>query len=467
MATPPPDPSGKSNRRRGKAKAATTGPDWPAGSLFLGWTGSGSREVGFHALRDAPAPSPDGPPPADEPLLYKGDGHLMTIAPTGGGKGVGVIIPNLLTYPGSVIAVDIKGELTQVTARRRREMGQKVVVLDPFGLVTDRTRPGDSLNPFDLFHLPGADPESDAEMLAAQFSVDHSFSTDRYWDDTGKGLAAGLIAHLATGGAEDERNPSALRKLLYMDDLDYNIATWLDKGEVKNPLARDEFVAYLSAPSDKTRPCIRTTACTYMKCLGSELVSRAMETSSFDLRAMMDGQPMTVYLVIPPEKLESHRAVLRAWVATLLTAVLRRKQLPELRTLFVVDEAAQLGEMPLLRTAMTLLRGYGLQCWTFWQDLGQLRTLYPNDWTTMVSNSAAMQAFGLPRHGTARTAWLEVLGEDALDLPRMPPGEMAVSFADSGMSRHRRANYLTDPAFAGLFDSNRRFADSKASERGM
>jgi type IV secretion system protein VirD4 len=50
-----------------------------------------------------------------------------------------------------------------------------------------------------------------------------------------------------------------------MDDLDYNIAVWLDKKEVVNPLARDEFVAYLSAPSDKTRPCIRTTACTYMK----------------------------------------------------------------------------------------------------------------------------------------------------------------------------------------------------------
>ncbi len=467
MAAPPTRPSGddasRPARRRAKAKPTAPGPDWPAGSLFLGWSGTdGLTEVGFHALRD------DRPTPATpEPLLYQGDGHLMTIAPTGGGKGVGVIVPNLLTYPGSVIAVDIKGELTQVTARRRREMGQRVIVLDPFGLVTDKTHPSDSLNPFDLFHLPGADPESDAEMLAAQFSTDHTFSTDRYWDDTGKGLASGLIAHLATSGPPEERNPSALRKLLYMDDLDYNIATWLDKGEVKNSLARDEFVAYLSAPSDKTRPCIRTTACTYMKCLGSEVVSRAMEKSTFDLRQLIDGDPITVFLVIPPEKLESHRAVLRAWLATLLTAVLRRTRLPELRTLFVVDEAAQLGEMPLLRTAMTLLRGYGLQCWTFWQDLGQLRTLYPDDWTTMVSNSAAMQAFGLPRHGTSRTAWLEVLGEDSLDLPRMPPGEMAVSFADKGLSRHRRANYLTDSVFAGLFDSNKRFNGGKGAARGL
>jgi type IV secretion system protein VirD4 len=460
MPVPTPDSPRQSRRRKARGRHPSS--DWPHGSLFLGWKGPVNYgKVGFHTVH-----ADGGVEPGIDPLLYQGDGHLMTIAPTGAGKGVGVIVPNLLTYPGSVIAIDIKGELTQVTARRRRAMGHKVVVLDPFGQVSDKGHPADALNPFDLFKLPNADPESDAEMLAAQFSVDHNFSTDRYWDDTGKGLTAGLIAHLATTGKVDERTPNALRKMLYMDDLDYTIATWLDKGDVKNPLARDEFVAYLSAPADKTRPCIRTTACTYMKCLGSEVVSRAMDKSTFDLNALLNGDPVTVYLVIPPEKLESHRAVLRAWVATLLTAVLRRTRLPDLRTLFIVDEAAQLGQMPLLRTAMTLLRGYGLQCWTFWQDLGQLRQLYPNDWTTMVSNSAAMQAFGLPRHGTARTAWVEVLGEDALDLPHMPPGEMAVSFADTGLSRHRRANYLTDPLFAGLFDPNRRF-DRGGSGRGL
>jgi type IV secretion system protein VirD4 len=460
MAEPLPEtPAGANRPRRRKSRSARPASDkWAKGSLFLGWKGPlDPGGVGFHALHANANAEAD----AYEPLLYNGDGHLMTVAPTGAGKGIGVIVPNLLTYPGSVIAIDIKGELTQVTARRRREMGQRVVVLDPFSLVTEKGRPSDALNPFDLFKLPNADPESDAEMLAAQFSVDHNFSTDRYWDDTGKGLAAGLIAHLATTGKPEERHPNALRKMLYMDDLDYTIATWLDKGEVKNPLARDEFVAYLSAPSDKTRPCIRTTACTYLKCLGSEVVSRAMEKSTFDLNTLMHGEPVTIYLVIPPEKLESHRAVLRAWVATLLTAVLRRSKLPDLRTLFIVDEAAQLGEMPLLRTAMTLLRGYGLQCWTFWQDLGQLRQLYPDDWTTMVSNSAALQAFGLPRHGTARTAWLEVLGEEALDLPRMPHGEMAISFSDSGIGRYRRANYLIDPLFTGLFDPNKRFEKGK------
>jgi type IV secretion system protein VirD4 len=460
MTTPDPSPKGRSPRRGPSRKKAPF--DTPAeASIFLGWKGAPARRssLGFlaHAVEEAMP---------HEALNYAGDGHLMTVAPTGAGKGVGVIIPNLLTYPGSVIAIDIKGELSQVTARRRREMGQKVVVLDPFHQVSDGEHV-DALNPFDLFSLPGADIESDAEMLSAQFGADHSFSTDRYWDDTGRGLTTGLIAHIASTSPPEERNPNTLRKYLYLDELDYNIATWLDKGEVVNPLARDEFIAYLSAPSDKTRPCIRTTACTYMKCLGSAGVARRLENSTFDLNELMDGKPVTVYLVIPPEKLESHRTVLRAWLAALLTAVLRRTKIPELRTLFLVDEAAQLGNMPLLKTAITLLRGYGLQCWTFWQDLGQLRQLYPNDWTTMVTNAAALQVFGMPRHGNSRTAWQEVLGDDARGLTEMPAGEMAVSFADTGIDRHRRANYLFDAEFEGLFDANKRFDGVKLPGRGL
>ena len=431
----------------------------PDSSIFLGWKGAPARRSSVGFLTQA---AEEAMP--HDPLLYQADGHLMTVAPTGAGKGVGVIIPNLLTYPGSVIAIDIKGELSQVTARRRREMGQKVVILDPFNQVSGTE---DALNPFDLFSLPGADVESDAEMLSAQFGADHSFSTDRYWDDTGRGLTTGLIAHIASTSPPNERNPNTLRKYLYLDELDYNIATWLDKGEVTNPLARDEFVAYLSAPSDKTRPCIRTTACTYMKCLGSANVAKRLENSSFDLNHLMEGKPITIYLVIPPEKLESHRTVLRAWLAALLTAVLRRTKIPELRTLFLVDEAAQLGNMPLLKTAITLLRGYGLQCWTFWQDLGQLRHLYPNDWTTMVTNAAALQVFGMPRHGNSRTAWQEVLGDDARGLTEIPNGEMAVSFADTGIDRHRRANYLYDPEYEGLFDPNKRFDGVKLPGRGL
>jgi type IV secretion system protein VirD4 len=429
-------------------KAATRLPD-DGTALFLGWEGTDHLPtLGFK-----PATTTSD----KQALTYTGDGHLMTVAPTGAGKGVGLIIPALLTYPGSVIVTDIKGENYQVTARYRRALGQQVVVLDPFGLVTARDR-GDRLNPFDLFKLPGSDPESDAEMLAAQLAVGHEFSSDRYWEDTGRGLVAGLIADVAASAPSDKRNLCSLRALLYDDELDYNLAVALEsRKKSMSPLARDEFIAYLAAPADKTRPCIRTTATTFVKCLGSSAVSRCLDKSTFDLCDLLNNKPMTIYLVLPPEKLLSHRALLRLWVVTLMTVVMRRTRLPKQRTLFLLDEAAQLGSLDLLPQAVSLLRGYGLQVWTFWQDLSQLMKLYPTNWEALVNNAAVLQAFGVPGHA-ARFGWRIVLGDiDSQLASELHSDEMLVAVTGRPLARHTRANYLRDKPFASRFDANQRF----------
>ncbi|AWM37418.1 hypothetical protein C1280_10600 [Gemmata obscuriglobus] len=441
-----PTPAVRPARKR--RRTASPLPD-DGSAVFLGWEGTSYKPtLGFK--------SGTGSGQVEKALSYAGDGHLLTIAPTGAGKGVGAIIPALLTYPGSVIVTDIKGENYQVTARYRRELGQQVVVLDPFGLVTAKDR-GDKLNPFDLFGVPGSDPESDAEMLAAQLAVGHEFSTDRYWEDTGRGLVSGLVADVATSSPPDKRNLCTLRELLYNDDLDYTLAVALDtRKKTMSPLARDEFIAYLAAPSDKTRPCIRTTATTFVKCLGSTAVSRCLERSTFDLNDLLHNKPMTIYLVLPPEKLHSHRALLRLWVVTLLTVVMRRTRLPKRRTLFLLDEAAQLGSLDLLPQAVSLLRGYGLQLWTFWQDLSQMMKLYPNNWEALVNNAAVLQAFGVPGHAS-RNSWRVILGEDAQLASELHPDEMLVAVTGKGVARHTRANYLKDKAFTGRFDKNQRF----------
>ncbi len=112
--------------------------------LLLGWEGSGL--VDSTGLRP-----PKLSPGESRAVLYDGDAPLLTCASTGAGKGRGILIPNLLRYPGPAIVMDIKGELFQVTSRRRREMGQHVIALDPFHLVTERS---DRLNPLDLLTLP-------------------------------------------------------------------------------------------------------------------------------------------------------------------------------------------------------------------------------------------------------------------------------------------------------------------------
>jgi type IV secretory pathway TraG/TraD family ATPase VirD4 len=119
-------------------------------------------------------------------VVYRGDAHLMCIAPTGAGKGPGLIIPNLLHYPGPVIVTDPKGVNYLVTSRRRREMGHRVIALDPFGVATDKS---DRLNPFDLLLLPGSQPDADAELLADLLTGGEPTTTkEPFWDLTSGGL---------------------------------------------------------------------------------------------------------------------------------------------------------------------------------------------------------------------------------------------------------------------------------------
>jgi type IV secretion system protein VirD4 len=420
-------------------------PEQPGSGILLGWTTSRRGAFGFVPAADRA--------PAGDALWYRGDNHLMTVAPTGAGKGRGVIIPNLLTYTGPAVIVDPKGEAYQTTARRRRQMGQRIVVLDPFRVVGGRS---DRLNPLDVFDLPGAVVDSDAEMMASLLSVGHQFTRDPFWSDSANGLVSGLVAHIGTAGKPEERTLNQLRHFLYHDDMDYHLAVLLDTKAVSNPMARDEFVGYLSHPSKETRPSVRTTACTYIKALGSASVAEALGPSSFSLRDVVEGRPLTIYVIIPPEKLESHRALLRLWVGTLLTAVTSRKEIPPARTLFLLDEAAQLGTLGALRQAVTLLRGYGLQVWSFWQDLGQLRNLYPHDWQTMVNNSGVLQVFGLNNHLAARE-WAELMGVEARDLAGLERVDAAL-FVEGEYRRCRRPDYLRDHLFAGLYDDNPRFA---------
>lgn len=416
--------------------------------LLLGWDcGDSTSSYGFHAR-------PPRVQSFSKPIVYTGDANLMTCAPTGMGKGRGALIPNALLYPGPLIAIDPKGELAQVTGRQRERLGNQVIILDPFHTITKESG---KLNPFDLLDLPGSSCDSDSEMLATLLAAGHLHGSEPYWSDMGTGLTSGLIAHIATSSPRQHRHFGQLRDWLYHHDMDYAIATALDGKAVKSRLAYEQFVAYLAAPDRETRPCIRTTACSFVGALGSDDVRRATEQSSFRLVDVVEGRPLSIFIVIPPEKLESHKSLLRLWVGTLLTAVTRRKRIPAQRTLFLLDECAQLGTLPALRQAVTLLRGSGLQVWTFWQDFSQLRSLYPQDWQTMVNNSAAIQVFGINNNLMAKE-WAELFGKSPAELLRLDPKEALVLLHGEGSRICQRPDYLHDELFQGLFAANERFA---------
>jgi type IV secretion system protein VirD4 len=184
------------------------------------------------------------------------------------------------------------------------------------------------------------------------------------------------------------------------------------------------------------------------------LVQRAVEKSTFSLDDVTRGAPLAIYIVLPPSMLESHGRLLRLWISVLIAAILRRRRRPDLSTLFILDEAAQLGALSQLRQALTLLRGYGLQTWSFWQDATQLHQLYPTDWQTMVNNCRVLQAFGA-NNRVAAQSMSDLVGFDGADnVLDLGPDEMLLQIAGDEAIVAKRPDYRNDPAFAGMFDAN-------------
>lgn len=425
----------------------------PGNQLLLGWSGEAKRQAFGFADEQARSDI------VEAMVTAETDIHAMTIAPTGSGKGRGVVIPNLTHYDGSVVAIDVKGELYDVTAERRAKFG-RVHLLDPFRQRKDAVAA--RLNPFDLLNLPGSCLETDAVMIASHLAAGHDFSTDAYWNDSANSLVSSMIAHLATGEPKEHRTIRELRNRMLKGRIEYDIAHWLDEDKVVNDMARRGFESYLEIPSDKTRPSVLSTARSYFANLDGRGLEETFSHSTFDLNDVIRGEPMTIYIVVPATKLHSHRLVLRLILATLMTAIMSRKSIPERRTLFMLDEAAQLGHMPTLVQAQTLLRSYGLQVWSFWQNVSQLKKLYP-EWETLVDNCAFLQVFGSGHHTSVQQA-ADLIGASPADIRSLRSDEQFLSFAGEKPYRCRRLDYLHDKFFEGKFRQNSWFKNPKTDD---
>jgi type IV secretion system protein VirD4 len=129
----------------------------------------------------------------------------------------------------------------------------------------------------------------------------------------------------------------------------------------------------------------------------------------------------------------------------------------------LVDEAAQLGEMDEIRSALTLLRGYGVRLWTFWQDLSQLKRVYPNDWESLLTNSSTQQIFGLSNPHVRRQV-NDYLGPMLTrPLSSLKPDEMVLIRPGCEPSFVRRSDYRRDAMFSGLAAANPFHLCSKVS----
>ena len=253
-------------------------------------------------------------------------GHALTFGRTRGGKGVSAIIPALLTYKGSMVVIDPKGENAWVTAERRRQMGHRVVILDPWGEV-DRhyaSKAGVTEQVTKFNPLSALDPHSDnfADDVAA---IAEAFilqtGNDPHWPDSARELVGGLIA------AEVQRNPGkasmrAVRRLItapidvLREAVEHIVATYPDSVAANKLAAFVEKDEGQAVSNDKEVSSIRSTARTQTAFLDSRALVDSMDSDDppFNLSELATGK-ITLYLVLPVTRLRSHGR----WLRTILT----------------------------------------------------------------------------------------------------------------------------------------------------
>jgi len=156
--------------------------------------------------------------------------------------------------------------------------------------------------------------------------------------------------------------------------------------------------------------------------------------------------------------------MLRLWLGTILTTVAECTVRPEIPDLFLVDEAATLGYLDELLTAASLLRGYGLRTWTFWQSIGQMEAIYGMRASEIIDNAGTLSMFGAANASSARN--LESVTGYQGRILGMPRDEQVLCRQGCEPMRASKINYLTDPIHHGLYDDNPFHKARMAAGRG-
>jgi type IV secretion system protein VirD4 len=399
--------------------------------LILGRSVASSRGMGFAARASSEA---------GELLIYSGDGHLITFAPTGTGKTSGPVITNALRHPGQLVVLDMKGEVYAATARARRAMGQDVCVVD----LRDGSE-GGSLNPLDLTIRCGTDPAATARSFAAELIERGGDERERFWNDWAETMIAGATAWLLADRPAEERRISSLFDLFTQDDVVYRMAVLLDEKKVQNRAARAAFASFLQLPEQNTRPSVLGTVQSHLRLFDSDLTRRLTDTTTMDIDGFLAGKPMSLYIIVPPFRLAAYRPLLRMWLSGLILLLTQRRHPPEERTLMLCDEIGNLGKLEALLMATTLLRAGGLTVWSFWQNAAQLQ-IYGPQANTLIDNAGVIQIFGIRNYRMAQDLANVIGGISADALLGLPSNEQ-ILLIESKLRRCRQVRHYEDREF--------------------
>ncbi len=372
-------------------------------------------------------------------LRHDGPEHCLMYAPTRSGKGVGPVTMTLLSWPGSALVTDLKGELWAMTAGWRQQYAKNKVLrfepADPNGDVF--------LNPMDGIRIDTGREVGDAQNLATLIVDPDGRGLETHWQKTSCALLVGVILH-ALYKARNEGTPATLPQVdAMLSDPNRSVAElWMEMVTYGHVNGQNHPAVGSAARDMMDRPeeeagSVLSTAKSYLALYRDPIVARAVSKSSFQIKDLMNhDSPVSLYIVTQPDDKARLRPLVRVivnmivrqladrmeferivagmpWWRRLLSwggfqqaaaTSVRNKKVYKHRLLGMLDEFPSLGRLEILQESLAFVAGYGIKFYLICQDINQLKSReigYGQD-ETITSNCHVQSAYPPNRVETAK-----------------------------------------------------------------
>ncbi|KQZ61234.1 conjugal transfer protein TraG [Sphingopyxis sp. Root1497] len=410
-------------------------------------------------------------------LRHDGAEHLLCFAPTRSGKGVGLVIPTLLTWPGSCIVHDIKGENWELTAGFRAKHG-RVLLFDPTNKASAAYNP--------LFEVRRGEWEVRDVQNVADVLVDPEGSLEKrnHWEKTSHALLAGAILHVLY--AEEDKTLAGVAA--FLSDPRRPIETTLRRMKTTKHLGTSVHPVVAAAAqellnkSENERSGVLSTAMSFLGLYRDPVIAAVTGSSEWRIADLMeDDVPVSLYLVVPPGDISRTKPLIRLilnQIGRRLTEELNPAARPR-RLLLMLDEFPALGRLDFFESALAFMAGYGIKAFLIAQSLNQIEKAYGQN-NAILDNCHVRVSFATNDERTAKrisdalgtateqramknyaghrlSPWLGHLMVSRTETARalltpgevmqLPPDDEIVMVAGLAPIRARKARYFLDARF--------------------
>lgn len=329
-------------------------------------------------------------------LRHDGPEHIMAFAPTRSGKGVGLVLPTLLSWPHSAVVYDIKGENWALTAGwRRQEANNRVLKFEPSAMDGSSVR----FNPLQEVRLRTDREVADIQNIMTMIVDPDGKGLKDHWQKSAQALLVGVGLHVLY--AEDDKTLNGMIRFLshptrtveqtmaFMLDTDHDMEGpgWPNPDGSPNfchPVVAAAARAVLNTAGEEQSSII-SSAISYLTLYRDPIVARNTASSDFRITDLMnDAQPVSLYLVVPPSDKERLRPLIRLLINQIVRGLTEKMAFKDGRSaagykhrlLLMLDEFPSLGKLDVFEESLAFIAGYGLKAYLIIQDISQLWTAY-------------------------------------------------------------------------------------------